>query len=98
LPLLEQDYLVFQEQALKALQHSMPHHTTEAWATFPMKDLVLLGLTASTYWVEQALRWAPYVRQDEEIAKQLHCLMSATTLSQRVRHQAKRIFFTNTMS
>lgn len=93
LPLLEQDYLVFQEQALKALQHSMPHRATETWATFPVKDLVLFGLTASAYWIEQALRWAPYVKQDEKIAKQLRCLMSATNLSQRVRHQAKRILF-----
>jgi hypothetical protein len=94
LPLLEVEYPAFRAHVLAELQVHFPQRS-DVFTTFPIRELVLLALaSASAYWTERALHWAAYLPPDAELQRHLKDVWADKTFPQRVRHQAKRLFFT----
>jgi hypothetical protein len=94
LPLLEQDYADFQASLVAGLSHVGPGESAQRIASFPVQDLILLGLTSiSGYWIELALQWVGKVGIWPELLPILRSL-SLDSSSQRIRHRAKRLYYT----
>jgi hypothetical protein len=93
LPLLEQDYPAFRQQILAGLKPCSTNPPS-VFASFPLQPFLLLGLMSqSSYWIERAVNWASFVAIDAEVKQQLLAVSIDKAISQRARHQAKRIFF-----
>lgn len=94
LPLLERNFAAFQEQIEVGLPFGAEERARIV-ATFPVTDLVLLGLqSTSSYWIGLALAWVPYNAPNTRVAQQLLLLSQDQALPQNLRHQTKRYYFT----
>lgn len=95
LPLLEQEYADFQASLVAGLSHVEPEESAQRREAFPVQDLILFGLASgSGYWIGLALQWIGKVEIWPALRPVLRSLSLDASLSQPIRHRAKRLYYT----
>lgn len=90
LPCLQRPYTEVIQKIEKALiERNIPREILD---DLPITDLILLALKIkSDFWASKALEWLEYVHPNEEILFQLQQVNKEKWLTQKTRHQVRKL-------